>query len=276
MPISASMTTAAAIAVSAALGGLAVGYLLGRRKKPPIKWADKYCERILFSAEDLQAAIASLAAQLNRDYGGKRDSPPLIIGVLSGVYMTLADLTRQLEFEHDVDFIKASSYGTATTPTEVQLATALNFDLVDRDVIVVDELVDSARTLSSICTTLRGKRARSVKTVCVIDKPLCHKVPFRPDYFALECPDVFIFGYGMDCRHRFRSLPFVAVANEGTMVAPDGSSSTTRSTPHLATAGADNVSHRAAGRANEAQELGERLKRMSKYNSAANLDAQRR
>jgi hypothetical protein len=110
----------------------------------------------------------------------------------------------------------------------------------------------------------------------VIDKPLCHKVPFRPDYFALECPDVFIFGYGMDCRHRFRSLPFVAVANEGTMVAPDGSSSTTRSTPHLATAGADNVSHRAAGRANEAQELGERLKRMSKYNSAANLDAQRR
>ena len=270
--LTASTTTraAAAIAVSAALGGLAIGYLLGRRKKPPIKWADKYCESILFSAEELQAAIASLAAQLNRDYGGRRDSPPLIIGVLSGVYMTLADLTRQLEFEHDVDFIKASSYGTATTPREVQLATALNFDLVDRDVIVVDELVDSAKTLSSICTTLRGKRARSVKTVCVIDKPLCHKVPFRPDYFALECPDVFIFGYGMDCRHRFRSLPFVAVANESAMVVPDGS------TPHLATAGADRVSHRAAGRSNEAQELGERLKRMSKYNSAANLDAQRR
>ena len=98
--------------------------------------------------------------QLNRDYRGPRSSPPLIIGVLSGVFVTLADLTRQLTFEHDIDFIKASSYGKATTAREVQMATALKFDLAGRDVIVVDELVDSAKTLSSILTTLRGVRRR--------------------------------------------------------------------------------------------------------------------
>ena len=246
--MSSHLARAALIAATSGALAFAAGYLLGQRRRKPrrIIWADKYCKRVLFSEEEIQAAIADLAQRLNRDYCGPRKSPPIIIGVLSGVLMTLADLARQLEFEHDIDFIRASSYTRATTPQEVQMATTLKFDVAGRDVIVVDELVDSAKTLSSIVTTLRGKRALSVKTVCVLDKVMCHKVPFRPDYHGLDCPDDFVFGYGMDCQERFRSLPFVAVATEAAKKGHDD------------------------GR--EAQQVGERLKRWSSFRREAGLD----
>jgi hypoxanthine phosphoribosyltransferase len=149
-------------------------------------WADKYAERILFTEADIAAGIDKLAARLNEDYGGPRPTPPLLVGVLHGVYVTLADLTRKLDFDHDVDFVKAASYGSGITAADVKLTVKMKFDVVGRDIILIDELVESGRTFAATADKMRRMGAKSVKTLCLVDKPSCHKVALDIDYWALQ------------------------------------------------------------------------------------------
>lgn len=198
---------------SATVGALGGWFLAKRSAKAPMPaWADKYRDRVLYTPEQIQDGVRDLAAQLNRDYADK--PTPLLVGVLSGVYMTMADLTRLLEFEHDVDFIKASSYGTEINASAVKIETAMKHDVTGRDVILIDELVDTGKTFASTAAKLKSMGAKSVKLLCVLDKPDAHKVDLKLDYCALICPNEWVFGYGLDCKERLRSLPYVGIVTE--------------------------------------------------------------
>lgn len=176
------------------------------------KWADHYVERILFTEQEIQAGIDSLAQRLNVDYEGRK---PLVIGVLNGAFVILADLTRRFDFEHDIDFIRAASYGLGgtTSADTVKLTVKMKFDVRGRDIIILDELVETGKTLKAIVELIKSMGAASVKTACLVNKR-CRVVDLKIDYVALEAPDEWLFGFGMDSKERFRSLPFIAVASD--------------------------------------------------------------
>jgi hypoxanthine phosphoribosyltransferase len=198
-----------------------------RQRRPT--WAEAFVARTLFSEEEIAAGVQELSKRLNAEYGPARaieekgddtrgHDGPLLLGVLNGVFVFLADLTRQLDFEHDLDFIRASSYGTGGTEQgELLVDIKTKFDVRGREVILVDDLVDTGRTLKKLVSTIEAMGAKSVKTLCLVDKVACRKVDLEVDYVALRAPNEWVLGYGMDSKERFRSLPFIAVASQKAM-----------------------------------------------------------
>ena len=167
---------------------------------------------VLFSERDLETMIDSLAAQITRDYG---DEELVVVGLLDGVFMFLADLSRKIDTPHTVDFIAASSYGLGTVSSgNVKIKKDSSFPLAGKHVLIVDEMCDSGRTMASLKELMKQRQVKSVKTCVLLDKVSRRTEDIRPDYVGAVCPDEFVVGYGMDWGGKYRSLPFVGVVRK--------------------------------------------------------------
>jgi hypoxanthine phosphoribosyltransferase len=167
-------------------------------------------KKILFSETVLRDRIRELGARITRDYADRR---LMVVGVLKGSVIFLADLLRVIGPEVDVhvDFVAVSSYaGTASTGT-IRVLLDLRENPEGRDVLLVEDIVDTGLTLSSLTETLRARKPRSLEVCTLLDKPACRKTPFQPKYSGFEIPDEFVVGFGLDYDERYRQLPYVGV-----------------------------------------------------------------
>lgn len=165
----------------------------------------------LIESGELAARVRALAAQISADYRG-RDL--LIVGVLKGAFVFCADLLRHLEGVHpQVDFIACSSYGAATeTSGVVRILKDLNEPVTGREVLLVEDIVDTGLTLQYLQAHLRSQSPRSLRTAVLLDKPYRRQVPVEVDYRGFEIPDLFVVGYGIDWAERYRHLPYIGAA----------------------------------------------------------------
>ncbi len=165
---------------------------------------DPKCVPIV-SRDEIRTAVARLAGELNRDYRGKE---PLIIGVLRGSFVFLADLVRLLDFPLEIDFIRVASYGAGKESSgDVRVLLDVGMPVAGRHLIVVEDIVDTGLTAAWLIEHLNERAPLSVKLCALIDKPARRKVPVTVDYLGLTAPDKFLVGYGLDWAQKFRNLP---------------------------------------------------------------------
>ena len=158
----------------------------------------------LITQEKINQVVAKLAARIRRDYRAKQ---PLLLGILKGSFVFMADLVRELGLPVEVDFIKLSSYGAGTkTSGKVKVVQGLKTSIKGRDVLIVEDIVDTGLTVSFLMDYLRKKKPASLKLCVLVDKPSQHKVPVTIDYLGFTVPDKFVVGYGIDWNEKFRHL----------------------------------------------------------------------
>ena len=166
---------------------------------------------ILVEADDLQRRVAELGAEISRDYEGK---DLVMIGVLKGAVLFLADLMRRLEVPCEIDFMAVSSYGSATDSSGVvRILKDLDAPIEGRHVLIVEDIIDSGLTLQYLMRNLKARRPASLEVCSLLTKPERRRVELSPRYVGFEIPDRFVVGYGLDHAERFRNLPYVAVLN---------------------------------------------------------------
>ncbi|MBX9580981.1 MAG: hypoxanthine phosphoribosyltransferase [Gemmataceae bacterium] len=164
---------------------------------------------VLIPTDRIRDRVAELAAEVTRAYAGR---PVTVVGVLNGCVVFLADLIRGVDLPLRVAFLTASSYrGEATTAGVLVIRDELLPDLADRDVLLVDDILDTGKTLTRVVARLLDKGARSVKVAVLLRKEGRQEVPFEPDFVAFSIPDRFVVGYGLDYNDEYRHLPFVGV-----------------------------------------------------------------
>ena len=169
---------------------------------------DEHIGEILVQADDLQHRISEMAAEVSRDYQG-RDL--LLIGVLKGAVFFLADLMRQLDIPCEVDFMAVASYGSSTDSSGVvRILKDLDAPLEGRNVLIVEDIVDSGLTLQYLMRTLQARGPASIEVCALLTKPERRKVDMPARYVGFEIPDKFAIGYGLDYAERYRNLPYVA------------------------------------------------------------------
>jgi hypoxanthine phosphoribosyltransferase len=169
-------------------------------------------ERILISEDELDCIVSRLAKEINRDYA-KEGKNLLLLCILKGSLVFMADLMKKLEIPFEIDCMRVSSYGAGTVSTgSVNIVLDLMRPDIDKcDVLIIEDIIDSGRTLSYLTTYIKGKGARSVRTCTLLDKPSRRAVDFSADYVGVEIPDEFVIGYGLDFAERYRGLPYVGI-----------------------------------------------------------------
>lgn len=167
-------------------------------------------KRILLSETALRDRIRELGAQITRDYADRR---LLVVGVLKGSVIFLADLLRAIGPEVDVhvDFVAVSSYAGAASTGTIRVMLDLRENPEGRDVLLVEDIVDTGLTLSSLTETLRARKPRSLEVCTLLDKEECRKTPFQPKYAGFKISNEFVVGFGLDYDERYRQLPYVGV-----------------------------------------------------------------
>ena len=166
-------------------------------------------ERVIVTEEQLQARIKELAAQVNKDYEGK---DLLLVGVLKGAVMAVADLSRALQRHIDMDWMAVSSYGSGTKSSGVvRILKDLDCDITGRNVLIVEDIVDTGLTLSWLKANLESRGAKSVEICTIFRKPEAAKVEVNVKYIGFDIPPAFIVGYGLDFNEKYRNLSVVAV-----------------------------------------------------------------
>ncbi|AIV39156.1 MULTISPECIES: hypoxanthine phosphoribosyltransferase [Curtobacterium] len=164
---------------------------------------------VLFTPEQIDEKLAELAAVVDRDYAGK---DPLLVGVLKGAVMVMADFSRHLKMQARMDWMAVSSYGSGTKSSGVvRILKDLDTDLHGRDVIIVEDIIDSGLTLSWLKQNLESRGAASVEIVALLRKPEAAKVEVDVKYAGFEIPDAFVVGYGLDFDERYRNLRGIGV-----------------------------------------------------------------
>jgi hypoxanthine phosphoribosyltransferase len=163
----------------------------------------------LFTAEQIQTRVGELGAQITNDYAGRN---PLLVGVLKGACIFASDLMRAIDLPIGLEFIAISSYGTSTrTSGEVRLVKDLDVGVEGRDILVVEDIIDTGLTLSYLLATLHQRGAASVRLAALLDKYERREREVQIDYLGFQIPDAFVVGYGLDFAERYRNLPFIAV-----------------------------------------------------------------
>ncbi len=172
---------------------------------------------VLVSAEDLQRRVRELGEQISRDYAGRQ---LLLVGVLKGAVFFLSDLMRFIEIPVEVDFMAVASYGSATDSSGVvRILKDLDVAIEDRDVLIVEDIVDSGLTLQYLLRNLGSRNPRTLEVCALLTKPARRKVQLQARYVGFEIVDRFVVGYGLDYDERHRNLPFVAALEESARAA---------------------------------------------------------
>ena len=166
-------------------------------------------EEVLLSEEAIQARVRELGVQLTADYDGLE---PVLISVLKGSIVFLADLVRGVELPLSIDIMEVSSYGAATESSgQVRILKDLSHPIEGRDVVVVEDIIDTGLTLNYLLRYLREKGPASLRICCLLDKPARRLTEIEIDYVGFTIPDRFVVGYGLDYGERYRNLPYVGV-----------------------------------------------------------------
>lgn len=167
-------------------------------------------EKILFTESQIKERVAEIGAQLTEEYAGKN---PLLVCVLKGSVVFFADLIREIKCPLEIDFLRASSYGSGTISSgKVQLSAGANIDMRGRHVVIVEDILDTARTLYTLKNELLKRAPASLKIVTLLDKPSRRVVSgFSADYEGFAIDDLFVVGYGLDCSEKFRNLPYIGI-----------------------------------------------------------------
>lgn len=164
---------------------------------------------VLVPREEIEKEVKRIGAAISRDYAGKT---PILISVLKGAFIFMADLVRNITVPCTLDFMSVSSYGKGTkTSGQVQIIKDLDTNIEGRDVIIVEDILDSGVTLSYLIRLLQARRPASLAVCALFDKPARHKVEIRLAYKGIEVPNEFIVGYGLDYAEKYRNLPDVCV-----------------------------------------------------------------
>lgn len=164
---------------------------------------------ILISEEELQAKIKELGTTLTEEYGGRF---PLVIGVLKGALPFMADIVKRMNIHLEMDFMDVSSYAGGTVSTgEVKIIKDLDTTVYDRDIVILEDIIDSGRTLKYLISLLQTRGAKSLKVVTLLDKPEGRVVDLTADLVGFTVPDEFVVGYGLDYAERYRNLPYIGV-----------------------------------------------------------------
>ncbi len=173
----------------------------------PARWR-KEVQSILITEEQLARRVKILAREIERDFRGRE---LVVVSLLSGTVMFLADLIRHLNLPLRLDFMGVSSYGAGTESGELVFTKELRIDVRGRDVLLIDDILDTGRTLSRVVPKLRLLKPRRIKTCVLLDKAARRVEKTQADYVGFEIPDYFVIGYGLDFAERYRNLPFVGV-----------------------------------------------------------------
>ncbi|MEJ9211533.1 hypoxanthine phosphoribosyltransferase [Bacillus smithii] len=166
-------------------------------------------EKILITEEEIQEKIKELAGYLTEEY---KDKFPLVIGVLKGAMPFMADLLKRVDAYLEMDFMDVSSYGNSTVSSgEVKIVKDLDTSVEGRDILIVEDIIDSGLTLSYLVELFRYRKANSIKIVTLLDKPSGRKANIEADYVGFIVPDEFVVGYGLDYAEKYRNLPYIGV-----------------------------------------------------------------
>jgi hypoxanthine phosphoribosyltransferase len=173
----------------------------------PARWRSEV-QRVLISEHQLARRIRVLSRQIQNDFSGRE---MVIVSLLNGTVMFLADLVRHVALPLRLDFIGVSSYGAGTESGELVFTKELRLDVRGRDVLLVDDILDTGRTMTRVLAKLKKLKPRQIKTCVLLNKAARRVEKIEADYVGFEIPDYFVVGYGLDFAERFRNLPFVGV-----------------------------------------------------------------
>lgn len=169
----------------------------------------RYIKQVLFSEEEIQLRVSELAERINEDYDGLE---PVMVSVLKGSTYFLSDLTRQLELPLSMDFMAIQSYGQSSLKTgAVKLLKDLDEPIEGKDVIIVEDIIDTGLTITYLLRNLEARNPNSIRICTLLDKSARRLVPVEISYRGFEIPDVFVVGYGLDFDQKFRNLPYIAI-----------------------------------------------------------------
>ena len=166
-------------------------------------------KEVLVTEEEIQQKIKSLAEELTEEY---KDKFPLVIGVLKGAMPFMSDLLKRIDTYLEMDFMDVSSYGKSTVSSgEVKIVKDLDASVEGRDILIIEDIIDSGLTLSYLVELFRYRKAKSIKIVTLLDKPAGRKADISADYVGFIVPDEFVVGYGLDYAEKYRNLPYIGV-----------------------------------------------------------------
>lgn len=166
-------------------------------------------KEVLYSEEEISAVVKDLGAQLTKEYEGKN---PLVIGVLKGAVMFMTDLSRAMACDLELDFMDVSSYGAGMESSgDVKILKDLDTTVDGRDLLIVEDIIDTGRTLSYLIEIFKYRKAKSIKVVTLMDKKERRVVDLEADYIGINVPNEFVVGYGLDFNEKYRNLPYIGV-----------------------------------------------------------------
>ncbi|MBS4201502.1 hypoxanthine phosphoribosyltransferase [Bacillus sp. FJAT-49732] len=166
-------------------------------------------EKVLITEEEINAKITELGHKLTEEYDGRF---PLAIGVLKGATPFMTDLMKRIDTYLEIDFMDVSSYGRSTVSSgEVKILKDLNTPVEGRDILIIEDIIDSGLTLSYLVDLFRYRKAKSIKIVTLLDKPTGRKADIQADYVGFIVPDEFVVGYGLDYAEKYRNLPYIGI-----------------------------------------------------------------
>ena len=163
--------------------------------------------RILITKEQIDAAIKQTGEEIDRSYDGK---PILLVSILNGAFVFMADLCRAVTVPCEIAFMCAKSYSGTTSSGNVKITMDLNQDISNYHVIIVEDIIDTGRTLKEVVSILKQRNPLSLKVITLLDKPDRRVVDFKADKVLFTIPDLFVIGYGLDCDEYYRNLPYIA------------------------------------------------------------------
>ena len=173
---------------------------------------EKGIKRVIISKEEIDQAVKKAGKQIDEWYDGR---PILLVSVLKGAFVFLADLARAVSVPCEIDFMCAKSYYQGTTSAGmVSIKMDLEHDISNYNVIIVEDIIDTGRTLKDIYNLLKTRNPLSLRVITLLDKPERRVVEFKPDYTLFTVPDFFVIGYGLDCAEYYRNLPYIAEFNQ--------------------------------------------------------------
>lgn len=174
---------------------------------------ERYVKEVLIDAATLQRRVVELGAQISADYADADDL--LLICILKGGILFLSDLIRHIQVPHELDFIAVSSYGVGARSSshDVRIEKDLSVDISDKQVLIVEDIIDSGHTLAFVISMLRARSVKSLRLVTLLNKPARREADIPIDYVGFTIQDHFVFGYGLDLDEKCRQLPYVAVAD---------------------------------------------------------------